>query len=258
MQPTYLPWLGYFDLIDRSDCFVFLDDVKVGLQTWGVRNRIRTQQGERYLTVPIRHDRPRSDILFTNAQIDYGKDWAGTHLKSIAQAYSKSPHFDEVFPAFEALLTPRYATLGDLNRTVIETLAAKMGIRARFERSSQLPAGPGAKDDRLVSICRLLGAGSYISPQGSAAYIEAARPGGAFASGTVELYYHHFVHPEYRQRGPGFISHMSVVDLLMNCGYEDALQIVRSGRRTMIPGAEFRRAQDSGRLNGTGGDLSCA
>lgn len=241
MQPTYLPWLGYFDLIDSSDCFVFLDDVKVGLQTWGVRNRIRTQQGERYLTVPIRHDRHRSEMLFTNTQIDYAKNWAATHLKSIAQAYSKSPHFDAVFPDFEALLTPRHDTIGDLNRSVIEALASKMGIRARFERSSALPATPGAKDERLVSICRVLGAGSYISPQGSADYIEAATPGGAFASGGVELYYHHFVHPEYPQRGPGFASHMAVVDLLMNCGYEQALQIVRSGRRAMIPAAEFRR-----------------
>lgn len=240
MQPTYLPWAGYFDLIDRVDVFVFLDDAKVSKQSWGVRNRIRTPQGEGYLTVPLRNYRDHESRLFINTEIEYGQNWAVKHLKTLAQAYSKAPFFSDVFSDVEELILARYSCVGELNMALIRRFAARMGINTDIRRTSALPEAPGRKDERLVSICRVVGATGYLSPQGSATYIEKDRPGGALAEADIGLWYQGFAHPVYPQRGPGFMSHMAIVDLLMNCGYGDALEIVRSGRQEMIPFAEFR------------------
>lgn len=241
MQPTYLSWAGYFDLMDRVHRFVFLDDAKVSKQSWQVRNRIRTQQGELYLTVPLKHYRDHEERLSTNTEVDYERDWASKHLKTFTQVYSKAPHFAPVFADLKALLQQRYAAIGDLNMAVIRMLATRIGVSTELFRSSELPDTLGRRDDRLVSICRAIGAKQYLSPQGSAVYIERDRPGGAFPAAGIGLYYHHFVHPEYPQCWAPFVSHMSVVDLIMNCGYAQALTIIRSGRREMIPYAEFRK-----------------
>ncbi len=241
MQPTYLPWIGYFDLVDRVDKFVFLDDAKVSKQSWGVRNRIRTAQGELYLTVPLKNYRDHEARLFTNTEIDYGRGWTGKHLKTIAQAYAKAPHFAEVFADLEALLGESYPAIGDLNISAIRRFSERIGIATDFFRASRLAGTPGQKDGRLVAICRAVGASRYLSPQGSAVYIEKERPGGAFPEAGIALDYHNFAHPVYPQRGSDFLSHMAIVDLLMNCGYAAALGIIRSGRRDAIPFMEFRR-----------------
>ena len=240
MQPTYLPWMGYFDLIDRVDRFVFLDDAKVSKQSWGVRNRIPMHQGELYLTVPLRNYHDHTARAFTNTQIDYHGDWAGKHLKTIAQVYGKAHHFSTVFSDLKALLSTHYDTIGDLNMLLIEHFATRIGIRTEFFRSSALPEAKGQKDERLVAICHAVGAGEYLSPQGSAIYIEKERPGGAIAAAGIVLWYHNFEHPKYPQRGAGFLSHMAIIDLLMNCGYESALEIIRSGRREMLGFMKFR------------------
>ena len=257
MQPTYLPWAGYFDLVDRVDRFVFLDDVQVPGRSWAVRNRILLAGAEHYLTVPLRKVRERAERLFSNTPIDYEQDWPARHLKTIRQAYSKAPFFEPVFADLAGLLARRYATIGELNITLIHALCGRIGIEDRFCRASQIPGVSGGKDVRLAAICRALGATAYLSAQGSAAYIEMERPAGAFPAAGVELYYHHFAHPEYPQRGAGFVSHLSVVDLLMNCGYADALGVVRSGRREMIPAAEFRRLMAERPPATRGEDLRC-
>ena len=245
MQPTYLPWLGYFDLIDCVDKFVFLDDVNVLKRSWGVRNRIKTVQGEVYLTVPLLSRMSRDKRLFTNTAIDYCQNWNRKHLKSLTHAYSKSPFFNEIHKSIEKLLTAEHPSIGDLNISIIQWISSKMGIPAEFYRSSDLNNIRGRKDDRLVNICRAFDADQYLSPQGSADYIESEHPGGAITEAGIELYYHNFEHPEYPQLWTPFLSHMCIVDLLMNCGYSQSLDIIRSGRRKMIPCMTFRKMRDS-------------
>ena len=114
--------------------------------------------------------------------------------------------------------------------------------RAPLRKSSGLDGVEGRKDDRLVSICKALGANAYLSAPGSAAYIEQDREGGAFAESGIALRYHHFEHPTYPQRREGFISHMSIVDLLMNCGYASALDVIKSGRCPPLSSAQLRES----------------
>jgi len=240
MQPTYLPWIGYFDLIDSADRFVFLDDAQVLKRSWGVRNRILTQNGETFLTVPLSGHTHGEGSAFVDTLIDHAQTWAKTHLATVRHAYAKAPHFAEVFESLETLLTAGHATIASLNEDFISTTARRIGITTPFVQSSRLEGTEGRKDDRLVSICRAIGADTYLSAPGSAAYIEQGQEGGAFAGSGVDIRYHNFEHPVYPQRSGEFVSHMSIVDLLMNCGYASALEIIRSGRRPMLSPSEMR------------------
>jgi hypothetical protein len=242
MQPTYLPWIGYFDLIDSADRFVFLDDAQVLKRSWGVRNRILGQHGESFLTVPLSGHRHGEGSAFVDTLIDSGQHWGKTHLASIRHAYAKAPHFGDVFASLEALLLAGHATIGALNEDFICTTARRMGITTPLLKSSQLEGTDGRKDDRLVSICRAIGADTYLAAPGSAAYVEQVQEGGAFAGSGVAILYHNFIHPVYPQRREEFVSHMSIVDLLMNCGYASALGIIRSGRRPMLTPSELRKS----------------
>lgn len=241
MQPTYIPWIGYFDLIDQVDSFIFFDDVKVSKQTWGVRNRIKTQQGPLFLTVPLKNYKDHENRLFINTEILYGQAWPKKHLKSVSQAYSKAPHYDEVIQDYRNLLEKEYRTIADFNITLIVFLCNKIEIETNFIRSSEIEGIYGNKDDRLVKICYAVNAKSYLSAKGSSAYIEAKSSGGAFHKSGIQLYYHNFDHPDYPQIGSPFLSHLSIIDLLMNCGYKNSLSIIRSGRRKMIPYDQFRK-----------------
>ena len=242
MQPTYLPWIGYFDLVDSADTFVFLDDAQVLKRSWGVRNRALTQNGETFLTVPLSGHKHGEGSAFVDTMIDSAQDWAKTHLATIRHAYAKAPHFAEVFVELETILTADNQTIGALNEAFITTTARRIGIATPFLKSSQLQGIEGRKDERLVSICRAIGADTYLSAVGSAAYIEQDQEGGAFAGTGIDIRYHNFDHPVYPQRQDAFVSHMSIVDLLMNCGYESALQIIRSGRRPMRTPSELRES----------------
>src|SRR5688500_15027137 len=95
MQPTYLPWIGYFDLMDSVDRFVFLDDAQVLKRSWGVRNRILGQNGETFLTVPLSGHTHGEGSAFVDTRIDYGQHWVKTHLATIRHTYAKVPHFAE-------------------------------------------------------------------------------------------------------------------------------------------------------------------
>lgn len=242
MQPTYLPWMGYFDLIDRVDAFVFLDDAQVLKRSWGVRNRILGQNGEAFLTVPLAGHRHGEGSPFVATRIDSSQDWAKTHLATVRHAYAKAPHFAEVFAQLEAMLLADHPTIGALNEAFISTTARRIGIATPFLKSSELDGVVGRKDDKLVSICRVLGADTYLSAPGSAAYIELDQEGGAFAGSGVAILYQNFSHPVYPQGQGEFVSHMSIVDLLMNCGFDAALEIIRSGRRPMLSSSELKES----------------
>lgn len=239
MQPTYLPWIGYFDMIDQVDHFVFLDDAQVVKQSWGVRNRIKTAQGELMLSVPFSRDQSIKERLYCNTLVHDQVPWVKKHLRSVQLTYSKAPFFQEIIEDYEELLNGPDRRLGMINSRIIQFFSKKIGIETPFTYSSELQGLTGRKDVRLVSICRALGANTYLSAQGSAEYIESERPGGAFTPNGIALYYHHFEHPEYPQLHGEFLPYLCILDLLFNCGYDQALAVIRSGRKEPYTRDEF-------------------
>lgn len=241
MQPTYLPWLGYFDLMDQCDVFVFYDDVQIVKRYWDVRNRIKTAQGELYLTVPIKKTQHRDDTFFTNAELDYSSNWNTKHLRTIEANYKKTAYFNEVMPFISELLQKEHTYLADLNTAVISGVHQKLNLTTELVYSSQLSGIEGKKDARLTAVCKAVNAQTYISPPGAAPYIEEHSPGGILAENGIDVYYHQFSHPEYQQQYPPFISHLCILDALFNEGFDGTKRLINLGRTNPIHYSEFRK-----------------
>lgn len=226
MQPTYLPWIGYFDMIDQVDTFVFLDSVQFSPRSWQQRNRIKSPDGEMWLTVPV-SSRGDLDKTIRETPIAKQADFPDHHLKTLHHFYTNSPYFDDYFDGLSRIIEGDYDYLGPLNIDLTEWLCEALGIETRFERSSALKVG-GGKVARLLEICEELSADRYLSAEGSKEYIEEDNQ---FNRSWVDVSYHQYSHPSYDQRFGQFISHLSVVDLLFNEGGQ-SLNILRQGRQS--------------------------
>ncbi|MEE2567035.1 WbqC family protein [Hyphobacterium marinum] len=226
MQPTFLPWIGYFALIDRVDLFVFLDDVQFDKRSWQQRNRILTAQGPLWLTVPVL-TKGRRDQTIAEVQISPDPKFPASLLRTVESAYGKAPHFSRVFPDFAAILESHDGQLCTLNLALINWLASAFGIETPVVRSSGTPVA-SAKADRLAELCLAHGATRYLSPPGSKAYLDESN---AFAQAGIDLAYFEYEHPTYGQSDKAFQPYMSALDLLLHAG-PDSLAILRSGVKT--------------------------
>lgn len=221
MQPTYLPWIGYFHLMDQGDIFVLLDNVQFEKQSWQQRNRIKTPNGPQWLSLPVGKKFPQS---ISEAVLVDRPDWRDKHWKSIAQTYRKAPFWAMHGPGLEALYSREWVSLADLNIALIDWLRAAFGIATPMVRASGLPVA-GKRVDLLLSICAHLGADTYLSPAGAADYIEEDN---RFSAHGITLLYQRYAHPRYPQINGPFASHMAAIDLLFNQGPE-SLRIIREG-----------------------------
>ena len=223
MQPTFLPWAGYFALMDRVDRFVLLDDVQFDKRSWQQRNRVKTANGPIWLTVPVL-TKGRREQTILEAEIQPEARFVETALKTLEHAYSKADYFapvmDRIAPAFERA----EAGLCALNIALIEALCDLIGLQADMVRSSATPTA-STKAQRLADLCAVHGARRYLSPPGSKAYLEGDP---ALSEAGVELAYLNYTHPEWPQLHGAFAPYMSALDLVMNARPE-ALSILRSG-----------------------------
>ncbi|MEK7866791.1 MAG: WbqC family protein [Planctomycetota bacterium] len=234
LQPGYLPWLGFFDQLDRSDMFVLYDDVQFDKHGWRNRNRIKTRDGPMWLTVPVRTKglgKPRNDEV----EIDPTQHWAGKHLQAIRTWYGKAPHFARVFAAIEEVLSRPWARLLDLDRALMDAALRLLGLERRVFLASELGIG-GGQTARLVAICRHLGADRYLTGDAAKSYLDE----GKFTEAGISVEWHGYKHPRYRQLHGEFVPYLSIVDLLMNHGAE-ALGIL-TGRLVVEQGAVAHEA----------------
>ena len=228
-QPHYIPWIGYFEMIDRVDTFVFLDDVDFIKREWKNRNRIRKQAlatETKWLSVPIEHADQRETPI-TRARIA-GTEWTRKHLDGFFQVYRDTEHFEASYTLLRTGLEGEPATLAELNVALIADICRYLGIETELRRSSELDVG-GQKTEKLLALCAAAGATHYLANNGSATYLEPER----FEAAGIECRYQDYEHPTYRQASGAtelaFLSHLSVLDLIANHGPQ-ALPILRSGR----------------------------
>jgi len=233
MQPSYLPWLGYFGLMDRVDIFVYLDSVQFARRSWQQRNRIKSNRGEVMLTIPVMKKGLR-DQKINEVEILYGLEFPRRHIDIITAAYRGAAFFDAYAPALYEMLRAGHRRLADLTIAISEWLAQVFGIVARRIRAGTMDSA-GAKADLLVHLCRQLGTSQYISPIGSHDYLADSN---AFAQAGIELSYHSYEHPIYPQRHGAFLPFMAAVDLLFNVG-PGSLAVIRSGQRAVVAPSEL-------------------
>jgi len=210
-QPQYLPWIGFFDKMDRVDRFILLDVVQYKKNEWQNRNRIRTRTGWQWLTVPVHH---RFPMTIREVTIDESNPWRRKHREALRTHHARSPFRDAVLPALEAMLEEPFESLSALNVRGIRLLAALLGVRTPISLASEVPGLPESADERLIALCRHFGASDYLAGSGGAAYMDLGR----YARASVRVTLQSFRHPVYAQAYPGFEPNLSVVDLLLNCG----------------------------------------
>ena len=210
-QPQYLPWLGYFDKMRRADVFCFLDNVQYKKNDWQNRNRIKTAQGWQWLTVPVHYRFPQkiNEVTINNAV-----KWKNKHLQALISNYNRAPFFKEFLDIFELVYSENWESLSDLNIFLIKRLRTALGLQQRQAVKAsdfELREDP---TDRLIDICKALKADTYLSGQDGTVYMDLER----FKQSGIRVVVQDFKHPVYPQVFQEFQSHMSIVDLLFNCG----------------------------------------
>jgi len=212
LQPSYLPWLGYFEQIARCDVFVLYDDVQFDKGGWRNRNRIKIPGGPHWLTVPVL-TKGGTMPLVGEIRINAAQHWAKTHVKSLAQYYSKAPYFGRYHPELADILSLPWDRLAELDRTLIEWLCACFGIDTPLVWSSELNV-PGDRLERLEAIVKHFGGDAFYEGAAGRDYI----PEQWFAERGVEVVFQDYRHPVYPQLHGPFVSHLSAIDLLYNVG----------------------------------------
>jgi hypothetical protein len=227
-QPQYIPWLGYFDKIARSDCFVILDQVQYKSREYQNRNRIRTKNGSMWLTVPVK-SKGRGREKICDIHIDNSNGWRKKHCNSLKAWYKGARFFHRYFPFFEEVLTGDWEKLEEINMHIIQFMLKELDINTTVYFESDLDI-TSTKTDRIIDLCRILNADIYLSGSGGRDYLEEEK----FEREDIRLVYQDFTHPTYRQqymaRHSGFMPHMSCIDLLFNEG-EKSREILRGKNR---------------------------
>ena len=210
-QPQYLPWLGYFDKMRRANVFCFLDNVQYKKNDWQNRNRIKTVRGRQWLTVPVHYRFPQK---INEVRINNTVKWKHKHLQTLITNYSRAPYFKKFIKIFEQVYSNDWELLSDLNICLIEQLRVALSLDQQpAVKASDLDLSEDPTD-RLIDICKALKADTYLSGQDGVKYMNMAR----FKQSGIRVVVQDFKHPVYYQVFERFQSHMSVVDLLFNCG----------------------------------------
>lgn len=229
LQSGYLPWLGFFDQINRCDRFVIYDDLDYTKRDWRNRNRVKTPTGARWLTVPVRHGTV-SHRKINEIEIQLEEKWQQKHWKTLWMNYAQAPCFHLYQEFFHELFQTKWKYLGDLNKTIIDHLMLQLGIRTHvlyssetnIERDYRKEYGKHADPTyRILYLCQRLGASEFLEGDAGVAYLKDA----IIERAGLRLQYHRYSHPVYRQQFGSFIPYLSIVDLLFNHG-PDSLAIL--------------------------------
>lgn len=209
-QPAYLPWLGYFDKIKRSEIFVFLDTVQYEKNSYTNRNKIKTKDGTIWLSIPV----IKTDHLektMKEMPIDKNSHWQRKHLSSIQMSYSKAPHFKELYPKLQELYSREYDYLVDATWDHLMFWLDVLGIHTKIIKSSELDVH-SKKSDFVFDLCKAVNADYYISGALGREYMEVEK----FNEAGIQVEFQDYQHPVYNQLFGDFVPNMGIVDFSMN------------------------------------------
>ena len=221
LQPSYIPWRGYFHQIQKSDVFVFYDDVQYDKHGWRNRNRVKTANGTVWLSVPVRHKgNVTQGIPIKDIEIAWDQLWSAKHWATVTQSYARAPHFRRYAPLLEPYYAGRPRLLVDLTINLTIELARALGLETRFVRSSELGIG-GHRTARLLAILQALGADRYVCGPASRAYLEEDE----LTAAGIAVEYMRYDYPTYPQLHPPFDGQVSILDPLFMLGPEAPRQM---------------------------------
>lgn len=244
MQPTFLPWQGFFELMLESERFIFLDDFQFSLQSYHQRNRLFVGPGRaEWYTVPIEKAASYQAPLNQARIADHGQ-WADKTLKRIQANYGRAPYYDRLYPWLAEWLGVQHESLAEMNISFIEWVCESVGIRTEMRRSSGL-ASAKVRSEHVLELLRWCEADRYLCAHGAFDYMLAD---GVFPAEGIEVLFQNYVCGPYPQVGSpgGFVPNLSVLDGLMNVGPEGVCQLVSAGTRKWLTWDEMKCSRASG------------
>ncbi|MBA3842022.1 MAG: WbqC family protein [Actinobacteria bacterium] len=214
VQSCYIPWKGYFDLINKVDHFLLLDDVEYSKNTWRNRNRVKTVSGTQWLTIPVAHS-GRSRQRIDEVEVS-DKRWPVRHWKTIRQSYARAPFFRLYAPSLEELyLTLDETGLSAINRMFIEHVRLLLGIKTTISLASDFSNGEAKRTERLAQLCKAVGADVYVSGPAARAYLDVPH---LESAGIRVEWMSYDGYPIYPQLYSPFDHAVTTLDLLFNVG----------------------------------------
>jgi len=224
-QPETFPWLGFFNKMMLADEYIILDTVQFRKNYFQNRNQFLTKQGAIYLSVPVDF---KNNKIIKDIKIRYNEKWQLKHLNTIKQSYSKAPYFQEHIHFFEDLYSKKFELLIDFNMYIIEYIREVLEIRVPIVRASTLDVS-GSSGELLLNICKEKDATTYISGRDGRAYLNT----NIFTDENIDIVYHDFTHPEYKQFNANeFVPYMNIFDLLFNYSAKEAKKVILEGGTT--------------------------
>ena len=216
-QSAYLPWLGYFEKISRSDVFVILDVVQLENNSYSYRNKIKTPQGSIWLSIPLKTKGHMTNTI-KEIRIDNSQEWNKKHLKSIFYNYKKSPYFDDLYPKLEALYQTNYVFFSELAYMHILFWLKELQIKTKVVKASDTPTN-SSKSALILDLCEHFRATKYISGALGKNYLDEI----AFQRKSIHIEYQNYQHPLYPQLHGDFLPNLAIVDFWMNTHQVDLI-----------------------------------
>lgn len=225
-QPDFAPYLGFFHRFLHADMYIALDHVQFvrsSSRSWTNRDKIKTVQGEKWLTLGV-NKAPR-DTAINRIELSATTNWRQDNFLLLEQNYRKAPHYGELLPELEKLYARSFKLLRDFNMASIEMLMDMLDVRIPWEWSSKF-APEGTKNELLVHLLQKVSATHYLSGVGARDYFEPT----PFANAGIDVIWQSFSHPVYSQQFDSFLPNLSVLDMLFNCGIKTSREILRNCR----------------------------
>lgn len=220
IQSSFIPWRGYFDFIASVDLFIFHDDLQYTKGDWRNRNRIKTPQGTKWLTVPVSYH--KTSQLICETSIDNSTNWRRSHLNQWRANYDKTKYFEDALHLLEAIGEPDDLTISQLNIRLIHAICAYLGIHTPMMLSSELNL-QGTKTERLIHMMNAVGGKIYLSGPSADAYLDKD----LFKRNGIRLEYKSYEYDAYPQLWGAFDGAVTVLDLIANTG-SDAQKLLKS------------------------------
>jgi hypothetical protein len=223
-QPDFVPYLGFFHRFLLADMYIALDHVQFvhSNRSWTHRDKIKTAQGEKWLTVSVKKA-PR-DTAINQIELSTDTGWRQDNLRLLEQNYRNAPFYGELIPEIESLYARPFLMLRDFNMASIEMLMDMLDVRIPWVWSSSLdPAG--TKNELLVDLLKKASATHYLSGVGARDYFQPE----PFVRAGIEVIWQDFTHPVYAQQFGEFVPYLSALDVLFNHGITASREILRKG-----------------------------
>ena len=209
-QPDFLPWLGFFDRWKRSDIYIILDDVQFLRRGWHHRDKIKTRDGVKWLTVPVFKKRKYHQCI-RDVKIDNGPNWRDKHIRTIESNYQKAPNFDHCFRKIKKIYDRNHLFLIDLNLELLNWMATELRITIPTVLASEYNVKTIATQ-RLVDLVKIVHGTKYLTGLGSKDYLDES----LFYKHNIQVIWQNYRHPVYKQLHGEFIPMLSALDYLMS------------------------------------------